>query len=326
MAARPASITGNIVDNGALVFNRSNNLTYAGTISGTGSLTKLGAGTLTLTADNTYTGVTTISGGTLQLGNGGTAGSIAGDVVNNGALVVNRSNAATLSGTISGTGSLTKNGAGTLTLTGDNTYAGTTTINAGTLQLGNGGTTGSVAGTIVDNGVLVFNRSDAVTYGGVISGTGALVQSGAGTLTLDRGPDLHRRHDDRGRHAAARRRRHDGLALGDVLDNGVLAFNRSDDIHFAGVVSGTGALTKIGAGTITLTGNNTYSGGTTIDAGTLRLGDGGTTGSIVGDVVDNGALVVDRADEVILDAVISGIGSSRKMGDGTTVLTRRQHL
>ncbi len=61
-------------------------------------------------------------------------------------------------------------------LTGANTYTGGTTISAGTLQIGNGGTTGSVAGDIVDNGALVFNRSNALTYAGVISGTGTLTK------------------------------------------------------------------------------------------------------------------------------------------------------
>src|SRR5262249_1201215 len=79
---------------------------------------------------------------------------------------------------------LTKAGTGTFTLTGDSTYTGGTTISAGTLQLGNGGTTGSVTGNIVNNAALTFNRSDALTYAGVISGTGTVTNSGAGTLTL----------------------------------------------------------------------------------------------------------------------------------------------
>ena len=130
-----------------------------------------------MTGDNTYTGATTISAGTLSLGNGGTTGSVAGNIVDNAALVFNRSNALTYGGLISGAGTVTKNGAGTLTLTGDNTYTGTTTISAGTLSLGNGGTTGSVAGDIVDNAALVFNRSNALTYAGLISGAGTVTKT-----------------------------------------------------------------------------------------------------------------------------------------------------
>ena len=159
--------------------------TIGSVIDGAGkSLDKVGTGTLTLTGDNTYTGATTISSGTLSLGNGGTTGSVAGNIVNNTALVFNRSNALTYAGLISGAGTVTKSGAGALTLTGDNTYTGATTISAGTLSLGSGGTTGSVAGNIVDNAALVFNRSNALTYAGVISGAGTVTKNGAGTLTL----------------------------------------------------------------------------------------------------------------------------------------------
>ena len=74
------------------------------------------------------------------------------------------SNPLTLTGTISGAGALTKNGASTLILTADNSYAGGTTIAAGTLQVGNGGTTGSVGtGPVLDDSALVFDRSGIVT-------------------------------------------------------------------------------------------------------------------------------------------------------------------
>jgi fibronectin-binding autotransporter adhesin len=178
------------------VFLGANNLTVGGNNADTafsgilddfgllGSLTKTGTGTLILSGTNTYTGGTTLSGGTLQLGDGGTAGSVSGDIANDGSLVFNRSDAVTYASVISGSGSLTQAGNGTLTLSGDNTYTGGTTINAGTLQLGDGGTTGIVIGNIVNNAALVFNRSDAVAYAGVVSGSGSLTQAGNGTLTL----------------------------------------------------------------------------------------------------------------------------------------------
>ena len=105
--------------------------TFAGSIgngSGTVALTKSGTGTLRLSGSNTYTGTTTISSGTLQIGAGGTTGSIAGNVANDATLAFNRSDASTYSGTVSGTGGLTKQAAGLLTLAGANSYTGRTTI------------------------------------------------------------------------------------------------------------------------------------------------------------------------------------------------------
>ena len=149
-----------------------------GAISGTGQLTKTGSGALVLIGTNTYSGGTTISAGTLQIGNGGTSGSIVGNVTDNGTLAFDRSDTVAFGSVISGTGSLVQLGSGTLVLTGTNTYSGGTTISAGTLQIGNGGTTGSITGNVTDNGTLAFNRSDAMTFDGVISGTGSLVQLG----------------------------------------------------------------------------------------------------------------------------------------------------
>jgi fibronectin-binding autotransporter adhesin len=112
--------------------------TFSGVIqdgAGVTGLTKVGTGTFTLTGANTYTAGTTISAGTLQIGNAGATGSVAGDIVNNAALTFNRTGTLTYGGVISGTGSLTKIASGTLTLTADNTYTGGTTINAGTLAV-----------------------------------------------------------------------------------------------------------------------------------------------------------------------------------------------
>nr|WP_238531363.1 autotransporter outer membrane beta-barrel domain-containing protein [Collimonas fungivorans] len=154
-------------------------------MTGSGSFNKAGAGSLTLAGSNTYTGGTTIAAGTLQLGNGGTTGSIVGDVVNNASLVFNRADTLLFPGTISGTGSVNQAGSGATVLTGNSTYTGGTTISAGTLQLGNGGTTGSIVGDVANNGTLVFNRSDDVTFPGTISGTGSVTQAGAGMTVLN---------------------------------------------------------------------------------------------------------------------------------------------
>ena len=134
-----------------------------------------------LTNASTYTGGTTIAAGTLQLGNGGTSGSIVGDVANSGTLAFNRSDSLTVAGVISGSGAVNQIGTGTTILTGSNTYSGGTTIAAGTLQIGAGGTTGNIAGNVANNGTLAFNRSDLVTFAGTVSGTGALTQLGSGT-------------------------------------------------------------------------------------------------------------------------------------------------
>jgi autotransporter-associated beta strand protein len=95
--------------------------------------------------------------------------------------------AVSIGGVISGGGPLRKFGAGALTLTGANTYAGNTTIEAGTLQIGNGGAAGSILGSVLDKGTLSFNRADSVTFDGLISGTGSVVKAGNGALALSAG-------------------------------------------------------------------------------------------------------------------------------------------
>ncbi|WP_033074182.1 autotransporter-associated beta strand repeat-containing protein [Sphingopyxis sp. MWB1] len=159
-------------------------LTLNGTITGGGLLTKDGAGSLVLAADNAYTGGTSIAAGRLQLGNGGTTGRIVGNVANDGLLAFNRSDRVVFAGAITGNGALSQIGSGTTILAADNRYGGGTTIGAGTLQIGNGGTTGSITGNVLNNAALAFDRSDGVTFAGLISGNGTLTQTGGGILTL----------------------------------------------------------------------------------------------------------------------------------------------
>ena len=100
---------------------------------------KIGSGELTLAGLNSYAGSTTITAGTLQIGNGGSSGSPgSGPITNNAALLFNRNdNGLVIANSISGSGSLTQIGAGTVTLSGSNPYTGGTFLTAGTLALGN---------------------------------------------------------------------------------------------------------------------------------------------------------------------------------------------
>lgn len=183
-----ASMASNIIDNGALIFDLTTALTYGQAISGSGSVTVNGAGPITLTADETYTGPTSIAAGSsLQLGSGGSTGSLASTSIDDeGLLIFDRSAALTWAGTVQGAGAVTIAGSGPITFTGDNTYAGMTNVRSGaTLNLGAGGTSGSLAGPIGVDGVLDFNRSDTLVLSQSIFGLGALNQVGTGTTVLD---------------------------------------------------------------------------------------------------------------------------------------------
>ena len=174
-------------------------LTYPSAMTGSLGLVANGPPTggeviLTSTA-NTFSGGTTISRGTLEVGNGSFAGSLPGSsVVNNGTLILDppATTSLSVSGAISSNGNLVMAGAGLATLTASNTYSGPTLISAGTLQLGNGGGTGTLntASTITDNGTLAFNNSGTLTQGtnfssAAITGSGGITQLGPGTLVLN---------------------------------------------------------------------------------------------------------------------------------------------
>ena len=154
-----------------------------------GSLTKLGIGTLTTTADNTYTGGTTVTGG-LQLGNGGATGSVIGNVAlvadpnnvgGNGNLIFNRNNTYTFGGVISGTGSVTQQGTGTTILTGANTFAGTASAQGGILQANNAAALGT-GNILVTIGQLRTTFTGTLTNNQLgFAGTVGSVTAAAGT-------------------------------------------------------------------------------------------------------------------------------------------------
>ncbi len=304
-------------------------------------------GAIILTGDSTYTGGTTINtGATLQLGNGGTTGSIVGDIDDEGALVANRTGSLILASNITGAGSLTQAGAGTVILAGTDSYTGGTTIDAGaTLQIGNGGTTGSIVGDITDNGSLVANRSDATTYSGTISGTGSLTQSGTGTLTLTAANSYSGTTTiGTGSTLALTGAGAIAASLG-VQDNGVFDISAASGAASIQSLSGTGS-TILGSNTLTLTNAsgtyagtisgqggltltkgseilsnaNSYTGATAIAAGsTLALTGVGAVAASSG-VQNNGAFDISAASGAASIQSLSGNGSTI-LGANTLTLT-----
>jgi autotransporter-associated beta strand protein len=335
--------------NGTLAFNRSDALTVSNVIVGSGlALTQAGTGTLTLTGANTYTGATTITAGTLRLGAANAVPSGSAVTIYDGATLDLNDNNATIyalighgsvrlgsgtltitaggpyGGIISGTGGLTMTGPGDLLLTGANTYSGGTRITGGAVDVGDGGTGGTLgSGPIVDNGGLTFNRSDALTVSAVISGSGALTQAGPGTLiltganTYSGGTSIFQGTLQVGNGGTS-----GTLGSGAIVDNGTLAFNRSDTLTVSAAISGSGALTQAGTFTLVLSGANTYTGTTTISAGALQVGAGGTSGTLgSGAIVNNANLYFDRSDALTVSGAISGSGLLDQLGSGTTTLT-----
>ena len=108
-----------------------------------------------------------------------------------------------------------------------------------------------------------------------------------------------------------------------MLDNGSLAFNLAGPLVYSGVISGSGSLTQAGPSALTLIGNNTYTGNTSISAGTIQLGNGGASGSLAGQVYVGslGTLVLDRSDNVSMGFSLSGPGTLVKTASSTVTLT-----
>ncbi len=187
----------NMNGNGSFDVSANKNLTLSNAISGDGAVTKIGEGTLTLAANNSYAGGTTISAGVLKLTDNGTLGT--GGVVNNAVLEFAHDSAATIGNVISGTGTVAKTGAGTVTLSGDNSYSGGTTISAGTLKvtqvsgLGTGPVTinGGTLDTTAAGSGQTFNYDLTIgANGGTITAAGSSYStfksvSGSGDLTTN---------------------------------------------------------------------------------------------------------------------------------------------
>ncbi|EAW4995614.1 TPA: autotransporter-associated beta strand repeat-containing protein [Salmonella enterica subsp. enterica serovar Havana] len=269
------------------------------------SLTKTGAGTLILNAENTYTGSTTISEGTLIATNVEALGT--GNVTDNATLEMNTGG--DFDNAISGSGQVVKSGDETLTLSGANSYTGGTTISGGTLVASNVEALGT--GDITDNATLELNAGG--DFANNIGGTGSVVKSGDKTLTLSGSNTYTGGTTISGGTLVASNV--DALGSGDVTDNATLEMNTGGD--FANNIGGTGSVVKSGDKTLTLSGTNSYTGGTTISGGTLVASNVEALGT--GDVTDNATLELNTGGD--FDNAISGSGQVVKSGDKTLTLS-----
>lgn len=262
------------------------NVTINSVITGANGIHKLDAGTLILTAANTYTGGTTVSGGTLQ----GNVNSIRGavDVKQNAAVVFDQDVAGTYNDVISGAGSLTKKGSGDLTLAGANSYTGGTTVDTGKLV----GDAASLQGNMLVNAgaTLAFNQDNQGTFAGNVGGDGDLIKDGAGTLILT-GNNSY----TGGTQINAGAVQGSAKSLsGDInlAASTAVTFDQSDAGTFVHNITGLGDVNKTGTGALTLTGNVTTTGTTNVQQGALNVGDISTSGKIDGNVnVASGAVV-----------------------------------
>jgi autotransporter-associated beta strand protein len=350
------SVQGDIVNYATVSFVDAGAATYDDLMTGTGVLAMDGAGTLTLASANTYTGGTSVNAGTLRLGVDDAIGTGAALVtgtldlagfdatiaglngngkVTLGAGTINvgwNGSSSAFAGVVSGSGTLVKSGGGTLMLTGANTYTGGTFVTGGTLA----GAARALNGSIVNNATVRFVEGGDGLFDGTISGGGQVVITGGGTVTFDgdnsysggttiQGGTLRVASDAALGAASGALTFLDGtLAFSDEFESGrdillegdgTFALG-SDDARLTGTISGSGALTKTGAGMLVLGGANSYSGGTSVLGGILS----GDTTSLQGDI-DNDALVFfDQAGTGTFEGVISGSGSVAMIGTGTLIL------
>jgi autotransporter-associated beta strand protein len=343
----PASVT----------VNSSQNYDFAGSgsIAGPGSLTKSGSGTLTNEDNNSYVGPTIINGGTLQVGAGAASGTLgSGAVTNNASLVLDRSDAVVLPSPIYGSGTLTMAGSGTVTASGSNYYTGATLLNSGITYLQNsaglGATNGGItvasgaqlyftAGLNIGAAPLMLNGvgdgNGALRAGGAAATTynGAVALSGSTTMVVDGSATLNLSSTN---------------SINGVAANANLTLAGSGTGSFSGPLAlGSGGLT-VSAGTWAVATNNSFTGLTALNAGTLRISDaslgqpatftpnqitlgGGTleaqaNASFVNanagfTLTANSTLMVDSGVTLTISNNISGANNLTKASPGTLVLT-----
>ncbi|EBL5346207.1 fibronectin-binding autotransporter adhesin ShdA, partial [Salmonella enterica subsp. enterica serovar Dublin] len=303
LAAKDAASLGTgdvtIAENATLALSQG---TLDNNVTGGGQIVKSGSDELIVTGDNTYSGGTTITGGTLTADHADSLGS--GDIDNSGVLKVGEGD---LENTLSGSGSLVKTGTGELTLSGGNDYSGGTTIIGGTLTADHADSLGT--GAVANSGVLQVGEGELEN---TLSGSGSLVKTGTGELTLS-GDNTYSGGTTiadgtlTADHA-------DSLGTGAIANSGVLQVGEGE---LENTLSGSGSLVKTGTGELTLSGDNSYSGATTITDGTLIAANVNALGS--GNIDNSGTLMLDANGTFELANITTHTGATTALAAGSTL-------
>jgi len=301
-------------------------------ITGTGGITKTQGGTLVLEGANSYSGGTSVLGGSVQISQDANLGSASGGLTLNGGTLatmadMDSARSVTLSGTgafevaagttlgltgaIGGAGDLLKRGDGTLILSGANGYEGDTLVDAGTLV----GDAAAIRGNIGNGATLVFDQAGVASFAGDIGGLGGtngqMIKRGAGQLTLDGTSTLDWTIEAGGLAAAADR----FTGNAQIGGSGAFTFDQQNDASYVGVLSGAGSFTKDGGRALLLSGNSSgFAGTTNVAGGTLLVGDRSGNGALGGslDVLDGATLGGSGT-------VGSGVGSLVTIASGGTL-------
>lgn len=308
---------------------------FAGMLTGDAGSTfiKDGAARLTLAGDGSmFFGTIQVIDGVLR----GTTTSLTGDIANSATVEFFQDSTGTFGGAITGTGSVIKNGAGTLFVTGGFNHTGGTLVLGGTLA----GSALHLEGDIENHAVVNFIESGSATFDGTLSGTGEVIKSGGGTLTIEgahgytggttiAGGTLLIGSDASLGSAAGALTFESGtlgilagfasardviLAGGGTIDTG------DSQLLLSGALTGAGGLTKIGSGQLWLTGTASHTGGTRVLEGLL----GGDTATLQGGIVNQAVVMFDQAFDGTFDGVISGTGQVAKLGDGQLTIAGTQ--
>ncbi|ECO4553117.1 fibronectin-binding autotransporter adhesin ShdA [Salmonella enterica] len=304
LAAKDAASLGTgdvtIAENAKLALSQG---TLDNNVTGEGQIVKSGSDELIVTGDNTYSGGTTITGGILAAKDAASLGSGDVDIDENAKLELSQG---TLDNNVTGEGQIVKSGSDELIVTGANDYSGGTTISGGTLIADHADSLGT--GAVANSGVLQVGEGELEN---TLSGSGSLVKTGTGELTLNGDNDYSGGTTiDDGVLIADNA---DSLGTGAVANNGVLQVGEGE---LENTLSGIGSLVKTGTGELTLNGDNDYSGGTTIDDGVLIAASVNALGS--GDIDNSGVLQVGEGE---LKNTLFGSGSLVKTGTGELTLS-----